>query len=101
MEVSFTRQQSFTQQELGHLEPAPFDELLRVTHQNFFDCIGVIEQKNTLRADLEINDVTIVTGELGEEGQRVTSNSQENPSRESALRSGRITSHCHITAFRA
>src|SRR5690242_11605294 len=95
MEVAFAGQQSFAQQQLRTLERAAFGKFTRAGEQHVFDEVRMVEQIKMLAAGAEINNVAIITGEVGEKLQRIALQKRQSQSEKLPRRARRtcVASH--------
>jgi hypothetical protein len=71
MKLSFTGEKTLSKEPLGQLQSASLNKFMGLSDQNVLDHLGIIQKNEVLGADLEMNDVTVIAGQLSKKAQRV------------------------------
>src|SRR5262245_23638605 len=66
VKLAFAGQKPLAQQTLGALQPFALHKFSVVCDQHVTDVIGIIDQEHRLRAELEIDQVAVPLGQLGQ-----------------------------------
>src|SRR5262249_39176497 len=77
MKFAFAGQQPFAEQSLRALQPLALHKCSVVRDQRVADVIGVVEQEDRLRAELEINKIAVSLGQIGQKFDRIAADCEE------------------------